>query len=180
MEQAVNLIYSSKSHSHGRVNMSSYKCVQLRPPVLVILGFLIPWTQRHFLLSKAKSPDEPVSHAVESYLVGLLIISVAEKNSTKGQRAELLQLPCQVCVLTQHILQTPGLPTFFLVFLLWTVQCAHRCAWGLRWSRLSGALRKKTELLQIVAGIYLFVLGIPKDKDFEMEDGTLSNLNWKA
>lgn len=116
--------------------MSTCQCVQLRPPVLVILGFLIPWTHRHFLLSKAKSPDEPVSHAVESYSVGLLIISIAEKNATKGQRAELLQLPCQVCVLTQQILQTPGLPGFFLVFLLWPVQCGQRCAWGLRWAGL--------------------------------------------
>lgn len=35
----------------------------------------------------------------------------------------------------------------------------------------------RTELKQTLTGIPLFVLGIPRDKDFEREDGTLPNLN---
>jgi len=38
----------------------------------------------------------------------------------------------------------------------------------------------RTELKQTLTGISLFVLGTPKDKDFEREDGTLPNLNRKA
>lgn len=45
-----------------------------------------------------------------------------------------------------------------------------------------GLLMRKITLLrtkfeQTLSGIPLFVLGIPKDKDFEREDGTLPNLN---
>lgn len=35
----------------------------------------------------------------------------------------------------------------------------------------------RTEFKTTLTGIRLFVLGIPKDEDFEREDGTLPNLN---
>lgn len=38
----------------------------------------------------------------------------------------------------------------------------------------------RAELEQTLTGIFLFVLGIPRDKDFESGDGTLPNLNRKA
>jgi len=51
-----------------------------------MLGFVIPQIRRLFLLYKAKPPREPVSHAMESSSVGLLVISAAEKNLAKGQK----------------------------------------------------------------------------------------------
>lgn len=59
------------------------------------LGLLIPGYTGIFSCRKQKSPPEPVSHAVEGYLVRLFMVSVAEKNSSRGQGAELCSsLPC--------------------------------------------------------------------------------------
>lgn len=116
---------------------------------------------------------------MESYSVRLLIIPVAEKNSAKGQGAELMQLPCQVCFLTQQVLQTPRAPLIlsclpsqdYSVQALLCVESPVVRAMGSAYEKVC-VVRKQT-----LTGIPLFVLGTPKDKDFEREDGTLPNLN---
>lgn len=116
---------------------------------------------------------------MESYSVRLLIIPVAEKNSAKGQGAELMQLPCQVCFLTQQVLQTPRAPLILscLPSQDYSAQ-ALLCVESPVVSAMGSAYEKDCVVRkQTLTGIPLFVLGTPKDKDFEREDGTLPNLN---